>query len=69
MTENQREAFRKNIKHLLIDKNITQRELANAANVTDQFLSMVISGVKKPPFDVVVAIANKLDVKVDDLIK
>lgn len=69
MTQKQREAFCKNIKHLLIDKNVTQRELAISANVSDAFLSMVLSGVKRPPFEVVVSIANKLGVTVDDLIK
>lgn len=69
MTEVQRKAFRRNIKHLMIDKNVTQREIAAAANVSEQFLSMVISGVKKPPFEVVLAIANKLQVTVDDLLK
>lgn len=68
MTEQQRNAFRRNIKHLMIDKNVTQHEIASAANVSDQFLSRVISGVKKPPFEVVIAIANKLGVTVDDLI-
>jgi transcriptional regulator with XRE-family HTH domain len=52
----------------MIDKNVTQHEIASAANVSDQFLSRVISGVKKPPFEVVIAIANKLGVTVDDLI-
>lgn len=69
MTQKQREAFCKNIKHLLIDKNVTQRELAISANVSDAFLSMVLSGVKRPPFEVVVSIANTLGVTVDDLIK
>ena len=68
MTDQQREAFRKNIKHLMIDKNVTQHEIATAANVSDQFLSNVISGSKKPPFEVVITIANKLGVTVDDLI-
>ena len=69
MTENQRKAFRRNVKHLMIDKNVTQREIAIAAGVSDQFLSMVISGVKKPTFEVVLAIANKLGTTVDDLIR
>jgi transcriptional regulator with XRE-family HTH domain len=53
----------------MIDKNVTQREIATAANVSEQFLSRVISGVKKPPFEVVVAIANTLGVSIDDLLK
>jgi transcriptional regulator with XRE-family HTH domain len=69
MTEVQRKAFRRNIKYLMIDKNVTQREIATAANVSEQFLSRVISGVKKPPFEVVVAIANTLGVSIDDLLK
>ena len=69
MTEKQREAFCKNIKHLLIDKHVTQRELAISANVSDAFLSMVLNGVKTPPFSVVLSIAETLGVTVDDLIK
>lgn len=69
MTESQRIAFGKNIKHLLIDKDVSQRDLADAAGVSEHMISKVISGAKKPPFDVVVAIANKLGVTVDELIK
>ena len=69
MTEQQRQAFGKNIKHLLIDKDVSQRDLAEAANVSEHMISKVISGAKKPPFDVVIAIANRLGVTVDDLIK
>lgn len=69
MTEEQRKAFGNEIKHLIIDKNIKQREIAEAACVSEPFLSMVLSGVKKPPFDLVVAISKKLGVTVDSLIK
>lgn len=69
MTEKQRKAFGKNIKHLLIDKDVSQRDLAEAAGVSEYMISKVISGAKKPPFDVVVAIANRLEVTVDDLIQ
>ena len=69
MTEKQRKAFCKKIKHLMIDKNVKQRELAEAACVSEPFLSMVLSGVKKPPFDLVIAISKKLGVTVDSLIK
>lgn len=69
MTEKQKKAFCKNIKHLLIDKDVSQREIAEAANVSDAFLSQVLSGVKKPPFELVVAISNKLGVTIDSLLK
>lgn len=69
MTEQQREAFRRNIKLYLLDHNVKQKELAEAAGVSDQFMSMVVNGEKKPPFDVVLAVARFMGVTVDDLIK
>lgn len=69
MTEAQKNAFRKNLKRLFIDYDMEQRELARAIGVSPSMLSHAINGTKKPPFDMVVAIANYFGVKVDDLIK
>ena len=68
MTAQQREAFRKNIKHYLFDHNVKQKELADAAGVSEQFFSMVVNGDKKPPFDVVLALSRFMGVTVEDLI-
>lgn len=69
MTETQRKAFCRNIKHLLVDTDVTQREIASAAGVSEQFLSAVLAGKKKPSLDIAMTIANKLGVTIDDLVR
>lgn len=69
MTETQKNAFRKNVKKLMIDKEITVTELAEKLDCSVSMLSHSINGTKKPPFDMVVALANFFRVKVDDLIQ
>ncbi|MBO5701349.1 MAG: helix-turn-helix transcriptional regulator [Clostridia bacterium] len=68
MTEKQLKEFGKKIKHKMIDKNITQRELAQKAGVSEVMISRILKGDKKPPFDTVLSIAKCLGVKVDDLL-
>ena len=68
MTEQQREAFRRNIKYYLLDHDVKQKDLAEAAGVSDQFMSRVVNGDKKPPFDVVLALSRFMGVTVEDLI-
>ena len=69
MTEKQREAFRRNVKILMIDKGVTQRQLADAAGCDETFISKILSGAKKPTFDAVVDMADRLGAKIDELIK
>ena len=69
MTEQQKVAFKKNVKKLMVEYDMNNRELAKELKVGESMLSHVINGTKKPPFDMVAAIANYFGVKLDDLIK
>lgn len=69
MTDKQRAEFSRRIKHLMIDKDVTQRELAAAAGVSDSFMSMVLSGTKTPTLGVAIAVSNKLGVTIESLIQ
>ena len=69
MTEEQKTAFRKNVKKLMIEYDITNRELAREIGVGETMLAHAINGTKKPPFDMVVAISNYFGVKLDSLIQ
>ena len=53
----------KNIKHVLVDKNITQKELAEAMGVTDSYISYVVNGYKIPSAEMQKKIARFLGVK------
>lgn len=55
------------IKMLMKAQNLTQKELALKANITEASMSKYISGDRTPRLDVVVKIAKALDVSVDDL--
>jgi transcriptional regulator with XRE-family HTH domain len=69
MTETQKIAFKKNVKKLMIEYDMTQRELARELGIGESMLTHAINGTKKPPFDMVVSLANYFGVRVDDLIK
>ena len=53
----------KNIKHVLVDKNITQKELAEAMGVSDGYISYVVNGYKIPSAEMRKKIARVLGVK------
>lgn len=69
MTEQQKIAFKKNVKKLLVEYDMNMRDLARELKVGETMLSHSVNGTKKPPFDMVVSIANYFGVKLDDLIK
>ena len=59
----------RNITILCFDKKVTSHALAEAAGVSDSMISKIISGDKKAPLEVAVAIAKALGTTVDELIK
>jgi len=58
----------KKIKHILIDKNISQLELAQAAGVSQAFMSYVLKGLKEPSLKVIKRMADYLGVTVDEIL-
>ena len=59
----------RNITMLLYDKKVTQRELAKAAACSENMIARIVSGEKTPPLRILVKIAERLDVTVDEILK
>lgn len=57
------------IKHYMTEKRMTQKELAEAIQITPSKLSNYITGKNYPPIDKLVDIADKLEVSLDLLLQ
>jgi XRE family transcriptional regulator, master regulator for biofilm formation len=58
------------LKKLREDKGLTQVQLAKKTGVTQEYIAMIESGVRKnPTIDVLKRLAKSLDVKVADLLE
>ncbi len=68
MTEKQRENFRKNVKCFLVNKRITQKDLADATGISTTMLAHVVNGDKLPPIDKLFALASYMGVTADQLV-
>ncbi len=62
------ESIGKNIKFYRTKKGISQEELGNAVFVTGKHLSYLETGAKVPSLELLILIANALDVSADDLL-
>ncbi len=60
--------FAKRLKYLLEVKDIKQKELAGVLGKEVSTVSKYIQGVTKPSFDTLIAIADFLEVSLDDLV-
>ena len=60
--------FAKRLKYLLEVKDIKQKELADVLGKEVSTISNYIQGVTKPSFDTLIAIADFLEVSLDDLV-
>lgn len=59
----------RNIKILCFDKQITQRELADAAGVSQKMISKIVMGESIPSVMKLSKIAERLGVSIDELLK
>ena len=59
----------RNIRIIAYDKNIPLKVLAEEAGISQAMMTKIVQGKKNPSVTKLVKIANKLGVKVDDLIK
>lgn len=79
MTEKEKQQFEKKVRHLMIDKGVKQRDITEALNkmrrdigkreVTEDFVSKMILGVKDPTVELLIAMSKCFKVSVDELIK
>ena len=58
----------KKLKHLLIDRNISQKKLSEVIGSSEAYVSQVLSGVKTPSLRFLKKIASFLDVTIDELV-
>ncbi|MCC8013713.1 MAG: helix-turn-helix transcriptional regulator, partial [Eubacterium sp.] len=58
----------KRIKEIRLRCSITQEKLAEGSNVSVPYISYIESGTKKPSLDVLIRIANVLEVTVDEIL-
>jgi transcriptional regulator with XRE-family HTH domain len=55
------------IKEILKEKGITGKEISSKIGITETSLSRIIKGVQQPRFDLLLHLADILDVDVKDL--
>lgn len=60
--------FADNLKGLMLYSNMTQRELADAAGLSDTAISYYVNGQKMPGIRAIINLAHALDVDVSELI-
>ena len=63
------EIVAKNIKTLRLDKNLSQEELANKANLHRTYISLLERKKKNVSIRILEKIADALEVEISDLIK
>lgn len=62
-------ALGRNLKILLFDKRITQRELANTVGCSEQMISETVTGNKIPSLRLLMKISETLGVTMDELVR
>ena len=59
--------FKEKVKELMNEKNISQRDLANAIKINESAMSRYISGERTPRIDILTKIARFFNVSIDEL--
>ena len=62
------ESIGKRIKHYRAEKGFSQDKLAELVSTTYKHISNIETGVKGPSIEMLILIANALDVSADDLL-
>lgn len=57
-----------NIKNARMEKGLSQEKLAEILDITNTHISYIETGTKAPSLDMLIKIANALDVSADDLL-
>ena len=69
MTEKQLENFRANVRQLMAAEGISQRQLSEDIGLDRSSISRMLTGEREPTLEFVLAVSNRFNRKVDDLIK
>lgn len=60
--------FNIRLKEIRLAKNLTQKQLAELVGVTERGIQRYESNERKPTFDVIISLLNKLNVSADYLL-
>lgn len=60
--------LKERIKMFMIERRYTQKELVEKAGITEASMSKYLSGERTPRIDVVVNLANALEITTDELL-
>ena len=69
MSSNQKEIFSKNLKRLVTNSNLSQREIAISINVSPQTFNTWINGIAIPRMTSIQLLADYFNVEKSDLIE
>lgn len=58
----------KRIKHIMLDKDIKQKDIAKAAGVSEAFISYVINGKSKPPKKLLEILSSYLGISSQEIL-
>ena len=61
-------AIGKKLRHILIDKNVQQKELATAAGTSEAYISYILDDIKPPSLAVLKKISDYLEISIDMLL-
>lgn len=61
-------AFSNNLKSLRQSKSLTQKQLAIEINASERGIQNYEAGIRKPTYDILIALANYFDVSLDYLV-
>jgi len=59
----------KHVRKLLIDKDLSQKELAKKVGVTQAHISSILLGTKRPSLEVLKRLGDALDVSLDFIVR
>ena len=62
------ESIGKRVRFFRNEKHLSQEDLAEATNVTQEYIARIEAGVKVPSLDMVLQIANALETTANDLL-
>ena len=69
MSKRDLQKFGKNLKHIRIEQDLTQLELAEILNMSPNFIGMIERGERNTTVENVYKIARALNIKPEDLFK